>query len=135
MSTDSSSSASRREFVATLAGFGTAWAISDWGAVESALAHAAQSVAQQPAPAFGVLTPREAADLGAMVERIMPSDTTPGAREAGVIYFIDRALGSFFKDQLPDARKGLRDLSARAAKRKPTGRSFAQLGTTEQDAL
>ncbi len=129
------SRASRREFVTTLAGLGTAWAISDWTAIDAALAHAAQAVAQRPAPAFTTLKPNEAADLGAMVERIMPSDSTPGAREAGVIYFIDRAFGSVFKDQLPGARKGLTDLNARAAKRKPAGRSFGQLSVAEQDAL
>lgn len=125
---------SRRAFVASVAGLGTAWIISDWVAVESALAHAAQAVAQQPAPPFAILTPNEAADFAAITERIIPSDSTPGAREAGVIYYIDRAFQTFDKNELPGARKGLRDLNARAAKRKP-GARFAQLSTADQDAL
>ena len=134
MKPPSESSTSRRDFVTALAGVGAAWIVSDWVAVESALAHATQAVAQQPPPAFAVLTPDEAADIGAMAERIMPSDDTPGAKEAGVIYFIDRALQTFDKDQLPFVRTSLKDVNKRAAKRK-AGARFSQLDTTQQDAL
>jgi gluconate 2-dehydrogenase gamma chain len=134
MPTDPPSHASRREFVATLAGLGTAWALTDWAALDSALAHAAQAVARQPSPAFAVLTPNEAADLGAVAERIMPSDSTPGAREAGVIYFMDRAFQTLPDWDIKATRKDLRDLNKRAAKRKP-GFRFAQLSTADQDAI
>ena len=134
MKPPSESSTSRRDFVTALAGVGAAWIVSDWIAVESALAHATQAVAQQPPPAFAALTTDEAADIGAMAERIMPSDDTPGAKEAGVIYFIDRALQTFDKDQLPFVRTGLKDVNKRAAKRK-AGARFSQLDTTQQDAL
>ncbi|HEY7568398.1 MAG TPA: gluconate 2-dehydrogenase subunit 3 family protein [Gemmatimonadaceae bacterium] len=134
MKPPSESSTSRRNFVTAVAGVGAAWIASDWIAVESALAHASQAVAQQPAPAFAVLTPDEAADIGAMAERIMPSDDTPGAKEAGVIYFIDRALQTFDKDQLPFVRTGIKDVNKRAAKRK-AGARFSQLDATQQDAL
>lgn len=128
------SSTSRRDFVSALAGVGAAWIVSDWVAVESALAHATQAVAQQPPAAFAVLTRDEAADIGAMVERIMPSDDTPGAKEAGVIYFIDRSLQTFNKDRVPFVRAGLKDLNKRAAKRK-AGARFSQLDAAQQDAL
>lgn len=126
---------SRRRFIAGFTGLGAAWLIHDWAGVEAALAHAAQAVAQQPPPAFANLTPEEGAVIGAMAERIIPSDTTPGAREAGVIHFIDRALGSFFKDQLADVRKGVRDLNARVAKRHRATTSFAKLDSAAQDAM
>lgn len=64
----------------------------------------------------------------------MPSDDTPGAKEAGVIYFIDRALQTFDKDQLPFVRTGIKDVNKRAAKRK-AGARFSQLDATQQDAL
>ena len=35
--------------------------------------------------------------------QIVPSDDTPGAREAGVIYFIDRALATFLARLATDA--------------------------------
>ncbi len=134
MKPPSDSSTSRRDFVSALAGIGAAWIASDWIAVESALAHATQAVAQQPPAAFAVLSADEAADLEAVVERIIPSDNTPGAKEAGVIYFIDRSLQTFNEDQVPFARAGLKDLNKRAAKRK-AGSRFSQLGPAEQDAI
>lgn len=118
-----------------MAGLGTAWLINDWAAVESAWAHAAHAIGQQPAPAFATLTPEEGAVIGAIAARIVPSDDTPGAREAGAVYFIDRALGSFFKDQLRGAQRGVRDLNARVRKRHKGVTSFAALDSAAQDAL
>ncbi|MGQ0642635.1 MAG: gluconate 2-dehydrogenase subunit 3 family protein [Gemmatimonadaceae bacterium] len=135
MPTPPKTSRSRRDFVATVAGIGAAVAITDWAAVRSALAQAATAATQQPAPAFTALTPEEAADISAAVERIIPSDSTPGAREAGVIHFIDRAFGTFMKDDLADARKDLKDLNRRAAKRDRNARRFSQLSKADQDAV
>jgi len=45
---------------------------------------------------FAFLTAAEAADVEAIAAQIIPTDDTPGAREAGVVYFIDRALTTFF---------------------------------------
>jgi gluconate 2-dehydrogenase gamma chain len=135
MASSRKTSRSRRDFVATVAGLGAAAAITDWVGVRSALAQAATAVAQDPAPAFKALTAAEAADISAAVERIMPSDETPGAREAGVIYFIDNAFSTFLKDALPSARKDLKDLNRRATKRDRNARSFAQLKPADQDAV
>lgn len=90
---------------------------------------------QRPAPPFRVLTPAEAAELAAVAERIMPTTDTPGAREAGVIYFIDQALATFDKAQLPDVKRGVAELRRRAARRKPGARSFAELPAVDQDAI
>ncbi len=128
-------SPTRRTFVSSLAGIGAASLVSDWASVRSALAHASTAVSQQPPPPFSSFTADEASVLSAAVERIMPSDSTPGAREAGVIYFIDRAFGTFMKDQLDDARKDIKDLNKRATKRNRTAQSFAQLSAAEQDAV
>lgn len=127
-------STSRRSFVATAAGVGAAWLISDWSAVGEALAHATDAAQQTPPPTFRILTAAEATELGAMAERIMPTTDTPGAKEAGVIHFMDRALGGFEKQVLPDLRKGLADLGARAARRK-AGAKFSSLAAADQDAI
>jgi len=66
---------------------------------------------------FATLTPEEAADLEAIAARIMPSDETPGAREAGVIYFMDNVLGNEREEVLPALRKWLSDLQAVASTR------------------
>src|SRR5262245_66004730 len=42
------------------------------------------------------LSAAEAADIDAVTSQIIPTDDTPGAREAGVVYFIERALATFF---------------------------------------
>lgn len=127
-------STSRRSFVATAAGVGAAWLISDWTAVSEALAHATDASQKSPPPPFRTLTTAEATELEAMAERIMPTTDTPGAKQAGVIHFMDRALGGFEKEVLPDVRKGLVDLGGRAAKRK-AGAKFSALAAAQQDAI
>jgi len=44
---------------------------------------------------FETLTSEEATQIEAIAAQIIPSDDTPGAKEAGVVYFIDRALSTF----------------------------------------
>ncbi len=68
--------------------------------------------AQNDARGFVALNPNEAAEFEAIAARIMPSDETPGAREAGVIYFMDNVLDNENAETLPSLRKGLSDLQA-----------------------
>lgn len=128
-------SSTRRSFITSAAGLGAAWLAADRALVDDALAHAAKAAVQQPAPAFKTLTADEAREVDAMTQRIMPTTNTPGAREAGVIYFIDKALGSFEKEALPELRKGLADLRTRVGKRKRGATSFATLTAADQDAI
>lgn len=85
----------------------------------------------QKAP-FDVLTPSEAAALDAIAAQIIPTDETPGAREAGVVYFIDRALGTFMSDDLEPVREGLRDFEADLRKKHPEAATFAALTHDQQ---
>ena len=59
-----------------------------------ALQHAHTQV-QSGSRVFSYLEPAAAADLEALASAIIPSDETPGAKEAGVIFFVDRALATF----------------------------------------
>jgi len=79
------------------------------------LAGCARDDAARGAP-FLHLTPAEARAMKALAARILPSDDgTPGAEELGVVYFIDRALGTpNFSTQLPLVRTGLADLDTSA---------------------
>jgi hypothetical protein len=65
---------------------------------------------------FVRLTPAEVRTARAFAAQILPSETnSPGAEEAGVVHFIDRALGEpFFADMVPVIQAGLADLDARA---------------------
>jgi len=61
---------------------------------------------------FLVLTDAEAADIEAIAARILPSDDSPGATEAGVVHFIDAALSQFEAGALAGLRSGLAELQA-----------------------
>ena len=87
------------------------------------------------ASAGRVLTPAQARDLDAITALILPTDDTPGAREAHVVDFIDRALASFAADQRPLFDAGLSDLNARVAARHPGTAHFADLGADPATAL
>jgi hypothetical protein len=52
-------------------------------------------------------TDQEARTLDAMLACIIPSDGAAGAREAGVIHYIDRQLTRRFREQQKDYRAGL----------------------------
>jgi gluconate 2-dehydrogenase gamma chain len=98
-----------------------------------AIAEAAAAAHAGGAP-FLHLSPAEAAGLEAIAARIIPTDETPGAREAGVIHFIDQALGAFMAESAGDLRAGLASLDALAAGM-ADGAGFAALPPAPQDEL
>jgi gluconate 2-dehydrogenase gamma chain len=107
------------------------------GAVAGGLAATWLAGARHPTPATAgrVLTPAQLRDLEAITALILPTDDTPGAREARVVEFIDRGLGSFAADQRPLFDAGLADLNARAARRVAGAAGFAALGSGDATAL
>jgi gluconate 2-dehydrogenase subunit 3-like protein len=113
---------SRRQFVGTVA----ATLAATW-------------IAGPASPGFAsagrVLAPGQLRDLDAIAALILPSDDSPGAREAQVVDFIDRALASFAADQRPLFDAGLSDLGTRVAQRHPLAGSFADLPETDAVAL
>lgn len=98
-----------------------------------AIAEAA-AAARDAGAAFRHLSATEAAALEGIAARIIPTDGTPGAREAGVIHFIDQALGEFMAEAAGALRAGIKDVDARAAGA-VDGRRFAGLGPEAQDAI
>lgn len=105
-----SDSFSRREFVATVGSIGAVWLLADTAQRSEAMAHAAHQVGQAQ-PSLTVLTREQAAEVEAFASRIIPTDETPGAREAGVVYFIDRGLSTWAQGQRPMFMEGLAKLS------------------------
>jgi gluconate 2-dehydrogenase gamma chain len=77
---------------------------------------------------FAVLTDREAIEFEAIAARILPTTDTPGAVEAGVIWFFDSAFDALMKDDLGAARQGLDDLQSSLG-----GQQFSALDDTAQD--
>ncbi len=96
------------------------------------LATWARTAAAQQAP-FTTLTADEARTMEAFAAQIVPSDANlPGAREAGAIWFIDRALGTHFAAMKEPVKQGIADLDARARRRVRTAKSFADLDSANQ---
>jgi gluconate 2-dehydrogenase gamma chain len=121
---------SRRNFLA-IAGTGVAsvWLTANVHEIIAAGRHA------QTAQKFEYLTPADAAEIEAFAAQIVPTDETPGAREARVIYFMDKALMTFAKDDRDNIAKGVKELRARAAKVQPGATSFAALPSDKQIAI
>lgn len=84
--------------------------------------------------AFQTLSEVEANELDAIAARIMPTDSTPGAREAGVVYFIDTVLGNDRDQELAMVRDGLADLQTRVNSEHGVD-YFFQLPEATQDAV
>jgi len=107
----------------------------DWATMARA-GHEAHAAAASATPvAFTLLEPADAADIEALTSQIVPSDETPGAREAGVTFFIDRAMGSFFAHWREGFMRGLRDFQAAVQAAHPQTPCFAALGPDQQIAF
>ena len=131
-----SSPLDRRSFLSlSAAGFSAAWLTAQWPAMVSASTHAHAAVASPEPPKFEFFTPQEAAEVEALASRIIPSDETPGAKEAGVIYFIDRALVTFAVDSQKDYREGIADVQELVAEKFPGVKKFSAATAEQQDAI
>ena len=67
-----------------------------------------------------------------MTAQIIPSDDSPGAREAHCVYFIDRALATFVKNSQPIYTQGLEDLQAKTKELFPDSARFSALSSEQQ---
>ncbi len=76
-----------------------------------------------------------AAEVEALTEAILPGDGTPGAKEAGVMWFIDGALATFDKGLAPAYQQGMADVQTRRKRLFPNSTSIATLTPTECHAL
>jgi len=124
----------RRDFLLRLGGVaGTAWISAQWPAIVAAAQHAHQASASKQS--FEVLTPDQAKEVAAIAARIIPTDELPGATEAGVVYFIDRALETFASDALPLYQTGLAEMDRATAQMFPGVKSFSAATPEQQDKI
>lgn len=125
----SSTDLSRRLFLQQ----GAAVAGSQWAKlVLPALATLSQAAAQaqEAGAAFKTLSPDEAREIDAISARILPTTDTPGARDAGVVYFFDQTLATFNAPMLNPLRGMMQQFQGGV----PGGESFSSLSETDQDA-
>ena len=90
------------------------------------------AAAQQQAHGFQSLDPQTAEDVAAIAAQIIPSDDGPGATEAGVIYFIDRALATFDSSKREAYTKGMAALQQKRLEMFPASKSIASLPRESQ---
>jgi hypothetical protein len=100
-------------------------------AIEQGEAHHERERRDAPAT-ISFLTAAEAADVEAIAAQIIPTDGSPGAREAGAVHFIDRALATFFAQLGRDYRAQLAAFQVACRERYPGVPSFAALASDQQ---
>ncbi len=127
---------SRRDFLSRgSAAVSAVWLSAHWPAIVAAAEHAHQAAKSSAPRKFQFFTPEEAVEIDAISARIIPSDETPGAREAGVVYFIDRALTTFAVDDQKTYREGLPSLQARVRELFPSVEKFSSATPEQQDQI
>ena len=126
----------RRQFLSrSLSALGATFTVAHWPAVLAAAEHAHKAAASPDSLKFEFFTPAEAKEVEALSSCIIPSDGTPGAREAGVVYFIDRALVTFSSDDQKTYREGLPGIQTRLKELFPAATLFSAATAEQQQAV
>jgi hypothetical protein len=126
----------RRDFLLRSCSSLTAvWLSAHWSALLSAASHARNAAQSSAAPKLEFFTADDAKEIDAITDRIIPTDQTPGAHEAGVVYFIDRALMTFAIDNQKDYREGLPEFQARTHELFPAIDKFSAATAKQQDEI
>jgi gluconate 2-dehydrogenase gamma chain len=115
-----------------MTGLSTVWLLSNYSGILDAEAYAQQAAKWTGTPRLAFFTDEQAADIDAMAAQIIPADDTPGAHEARVIFFIDRALVTFARDSRPLYIQGMKDLQAKTTEMFPSARKFSALTSPQQ---
>jgi gluconate 2-dehydrogenase gamma chain len=103
--------------------------------IAAAQQHAHQAVQSATPPPFQTLDPAMAAEIDAITSQIIPSTDGPGAHEAGIVYFIDRALSTFDSGLLQAYRTGLAEMQQKRREMFPGSASIAALTSGQQIQL
>ena len=122
---------SRREFLMS----GSTVISASWLALNTPLILAASQSAQanfKNQAAYLNISDQDALEYGAIADQIIPPDETPGATDAGVVYFIDIALGGFMQRKAPMFKQGLQYLQHRSVSAGTNKARFSDLSFEKQ---
>jgi gluconate 2-dehydrogenase gamma chain len=97
--------------------------------------HAHDAAQSSVPPAFQTLDPATAAEIDAITSQIVPSTDGPGAHEAGVVYFIDRALSTFDTDLRESYKAGMAQVQQKRKQMFPGSATIAALKSEQQIQL
>ncbi len=129
----SNNDTSRRDFLrATGGAIGAAWLGVQWTDIAAAAEHAHEAATGSIDHEFKVLTPAQARDVEAIASQIVPSGNTPGAREAGAVYFIDHVNAGIYAQNAPEFLGGLDAFQREFAKSHAGAGQFADLDAAAQ---
>ena len=124
---------SRREFLLSSGGaMGAAWLGANWPAFACAAEHAHAAAEGRADRTLKVLSATQARDAEAIASQIVPGGDTPGAREAGVVYFIDHVHAGPYAGSRDEFLAGLAAFQDDFAQRHPGAGSFADLDPESQ---
>jgi gluconate 2-dehydrogenase gamma chain len=124
---------SRRSFLVDSAtGLNAAWITANFSGILAAQEHARQAAASGELPRLAFFTAEQGAEIEAMAAQIIPTDETPGAREARCLYFIDKVLTTFARNSQPVYVQGLKDLQAKTEQLYPSAGKFSALTSEQQ---
>lgn len=128
--------ADRRTFLALLSsGVTGAALLAAWPEMASAAEYAERAMAAPRRPRVTTFDAASSRDIEAAASQIIPSDGTPGAREAGVIHFIDKLVGGTAPELKAPLAGLVAALNGEAAKRFPGAGRFATLTGAQQHEL
>jgi gluconate 2-dehydrogenase gamma chain len=82
---------------------------------------------------FRFFNPAQATAVEAVTDQIIPADDQPGAKQAGVIHYIDLLLTGVRKDLGPEYIQGIQHLEALA--HEMNGKTFAELPFADQTVV
>jgi|HubBroStandDraft_6_1064221.scaffolds.fasta_scaffold110247_2 gluconate 2-dehydrogenase gamma chain len=124
---------SRRSFLVESAmGLNAAWVAANYPGILAAQQFVHSATQKGQLPHLEVFTEAQAAEIEAMTAQIIPTDDTPGARDGHCVYFIDRALATFAKNNQPAYIQGLQDLQAKTQQLFPDASKFSALSSEQQ---
>lgn len=83
---------------------------------------------------FKIFSMEEGAEFAAIASRIIPSDDSPGANEAGVVFFMDNVLNDGREPEYEILKEGLRSLQSVCVERLGA-LNFYGLDASQQDQL
>lgn len=125
----------RRSFLRASGGAtGAAWLTTCWPGIAAAAQHAHEMMAADTADRskFLLLTASQARDVDAIASQIVPSGATPGAHEAGVVYFVDQVHAGVFKQEAAGFVERLGAFQKACARHHPGEGAFADFGQEVQ---
>jgi len=124
---------SRRSFLTqSVAGLNAAWVAANYPGILAAQQYVHKATQAGVLPKLTVFSDEQAPEVEAMAAQIIPTDESPGAREAHCVYFIDQALATFAKNSQPIYVQGLRDLQAKTEELYPGAAKFSALTPGQQ---